>query len=645
MVSWTDELYKIYEFNSDREFGENEPVMLPVAHSNIDVHLELTVSETGEFKGASTVSKEDKTTIRPNTGKAKTGKTPPPFPLTESIKYLAGDFNQYKPHDTEKKSFGDNSFFYNAYLEIMQDWCNSEYSHKAVEAVFKYVSKGILVSDLIKAGILEIDDGCLKPKQYGVDVDKLTIRFKVNYNDLGIETRTWKDKTLFDSFLNYNTQSRGNKQLCYALGKKLPSQYIHPAQILKGAINAKLISSNDESGFSYRGRFENKSEALSVSYEFSEKMHNALKWLIEKQSITFKKIKKDEKSFEIKSIDSMTVIVWASALQDVPDFTRCFIDKDDIEENIVDDYDDLGFNDLPDENGTPSTMPEYKRLIKKRILGISDSLKPNTKIMILGLDSANPGRINISMYSELESSQYLRNIEKWHSETAWLRFYGKSKKRINSFSVYDIVRYAFGTEQGAFVDCDKKLMRDNILRLLNCITNGAKLPSDIVNALYQKASNPLAYENGYNNHRSVLEAACGMIRKQIIDRKGDVSMAFDPNITDRSYLFGCLLAIADKAEMMTYQKGEYRPTNARRYWNAFSQRPSQIWKIIEERIEPYLEKKEWIMKCYTKHFNAIMEKMSVEDFEDNSKLSSLYLIGYHHYSVLLDDELNHKEEE
>ena len=25
LVSWTDELYKIYEFNSDREFGENEP--------------------------------------------------------------------------------------------------------------------------------------------------------------------------------------------------------------------------------------------------------------------------------------------------------------------------------------------------------------------------------------------------------------------------------------------------------------------------------------------------------------------------------------------------------------------------------------------------------------------------------------------
>ena len=591
-MSWTDELYKIYEYNCDREFGENEPVMLPVAHSNIDVHLELAVSEAGEFKGASPVSKDDKTTIRPNTGKAKTGKTPPPFPMTESIKYLAGDFNQYKPHDTEKKSFGDNSFFYNAYLEIMRDWCNSEYSHKAVEAVLKYLTKRTLISDLIKAGILEMDDGCLKPKQYGVDVDKLTIRFKVDYDDFSLETRTWKDKTLFDSFLNYNTQSRGNKQLCYALGKNLSSQYIHPAQILKGAINAKIISSNDESGFSYRGRFKNKSEALSVSYEFSEKMHNALKWLIEKQSITFKKIKKDEKTFEIKSIDSMTVIVWASALQNVPDFTRSFIEKDDFEENTVDDYDDLGFEELPDENDNPSTMPEYKQLIKKRIIGICDKLKPNTKIMILGLDSANPGRINISMYSELESSQYLANIEKWHSETAWLRFYGKSKKKmINSFSVYDIIRYAFGTEQGAFVDCDKKLMRDNILRLLNCITNGAKLPSDIVYALYQKASNPLAYDNNYN-HRSVLETACGMIRKNIIDRKGDVSMAYDPSITDRSYLYGCLLAIADKAESEAYDEQErnVRVTNARRYWNAFSQRPYMTWGVIEERLRPYMDK-------------------------------------------------------
>ncbi|MDO4864500.1 MAG: type I-C CRISPR-associated protein Cas8c/Csd1 [Ruminococcus sp.] len=160
-MSWTEELYKVYEYNSDREFAPNEPVMLPVSHSTIDVHLEITVSEEGDFKGVSTVPKEDKTTIRPNTGKAKTGKTPPPFPLTESIKYIAGDFGKYRPESTDKKTFNDNSDFYKAYIELMKDWNNSDYGHKAVSAVLSYVSKGEVVSDLIKAGALEVDDSGL----------------------------------------------------------------------------------------------------------------------------------------------------------------------------------------------------------------------------------------------------------------------------------------------------------------------------------------------------------------------------------------------------------------------------------------------------------------------------------------------------
>lgn len=123
-------------------------------------------------------------------------------------------------------------------------------------------------------------------------------------------------------------------------------------------------------------------------------------------------------------------------------------------------------------------------------------------------------------------------------------------------------------------------------------------------------------------------------------------MAYDPTCTDRSYLFGCLLAIADKAERDTYDKNEKRVTNARRLWNAFSSRPYQTWQIIEERLEPYLEKDPWIMTKYTKHINEIMDKMSPEDFADNSKLSPLYLIGYHHYNALLwnGKEDNNEEE-
>ena len=617
-VSWTDELYQIYEYNSRREFDENEPVMLPVAHSTANAQIELTLDLDGNFKGARTVEKQNAVTVIPVTeDSGARGNGINPMPFEDKLVYIAGDYGEYA---AGKKS--DNSAYFINYMNQLRSWLASEYTHPFVRALYTYLDKKCLMYDLIKAGVLKTDDATGKlaagEKIAGIAQEDSFVRIIINTDKGSVET--WKDKAFQKAFIAFNSSLMGEKQLCYASGEYVPSTYKHPSKIRNSGDKAKIISTNDESGFTYRGRFANKEEAVSVGYEYSQKIHNALRWLREKQG---------------KTIDSMTVIVWASAMQEVPDASSsCF--------------DDSFFDDLEDsaEAAVPSTAPMYMEMLKKRIFGVRERLSPNTKVMIMGLDAATTGRINISMYSELESSQYLANIEKWHSETAWLRFYSKPKKKmINSFSVYDIVRYAFGTEQGAFIDCDKKLMRDNVMRLLNCVTNGAKLPDDIVYSLYQKASNPLAYENGYN-HRSVLEAACGMIRKQIIDRKGDVSMAYDPNITDRSYLYGCLLAIADKAESEAYDEQERnaRITNARRYWNAFSQRPYMTWGIIEERLRPYLNKLGKSQVKYTKWINEITSKMEDTVFSDNSRLEPLYLLGYHHFTEYMYNGTVNKEE-
>ena len=416
----------------------------------------------------------------------------------------------------------------------------------------------------------------------------------------------------------------GEKQLCYASGEIAASTYKHPSKIRNSGDKAKLISSNDESGFTYRGRFAGKEEAVSVSYEYSQKIHNALRWLISKQGA---------------ALDSMTVIVWASNMQDVPDAQNKFIEDDD-----------LMFEDDTDE--IPTTAPMYMTLLKKRIFGYRDKLEPNTKVMIMGLDAATTGRINISFYSELEGSRFLNNIESWHTCTACLRFSGRNKKSlVNSFSLYEIIRCAFGNEQGAFIDCDKKLMKDNVLRLLMCVTDGRPVPEDIIHGLYFKASNPLAYDNAYN-HRTVLETACGIIRKSMIERnkpeqEGEYLMAYDPNETNRSYLYGCLLAIADKAESEAYDGNERneRVTNARRYWNAFSQRPYQTWGIIEERLRPYMDKLGKAQVKYAKWINEITSKMNSDEFSNNSRLEPLYLLGYHHFTGYMYTKPENKEEE
>ena len=46
-----------------------------------------------------------------------------------------------------------------------------------------------------------------------------------------------------------------------------------------------MISSNDKTNFTYRGRFHDVGEAYTISYEASQKIHNALKWLIERQGV------------------------------------------------------------------------------------------------------------------------------------------------------------------------------------------------------------------------------------------------------------------------------------------------------------------------------------------------------------------------
>ena len=82
-------------------------------------------------------------------------------------------------------------------------------------------------------------------------------------------------------------------------------------------------------------------------------------------------------------------------------------------------------------------------------------------------------------------------------------------------------------------------------------------------------------------------------------------MAVDKNCTERDYLYGRLLAVADRIEYRTFDmdKDRSRITNAKRYMNNFSQRPFETWKVIEENIQPYLSKlrnEDFMKICWTK---------------------------------------------
>lgn len=588
-LMWTEELYNIYE----NCYGKEGFDILPIFHSTANAQVEITIDEEGNFVNATRVDKESSETIIPvteNSGSRSSGIAA--MPLADKLAYIAADYQRYY---SGKRS--DNSEYFKNYIDALKSWAQSNECHKGVKAIYNYIEKGNVIGDLIKSNVLDCnEDGQLasKVKINGISQEDAFVRFRVNYKDLFMESKTWLDKTLYDNFIEYNNSIMETKGLCYITGETNVISYKHPSKILNPGDKGKLISANDESGFTYRGRFKSKEETLSVGYSYSQKLHNALKWLIKNQGF---------------SLGNMKIITWASLAKSVPDINKEFPLKDNFDEF--------------DEEEIPNTQAQYSKLLKESILSYRENFDINTKVMVMGLDEATTGRISVSMYSELSASKFMDNVERWHNTTVWHKFY-KKKKYLGSFSVYEIAKNAYG-------DNDKAI-NDGVLRLIPCITEGRKIPFDIVTNLYRRASNPQSFSSEAT-HLNTVAIACAMIKKYNIDnKKGVISLGYDPKETDRSYLYGCLLAIADKTERDTYEKDEQgRTTNARRYWNMFAQRPYQTWKIIEERLNPYLAKSIG-GALFMKRVGEITEKMSLENFKNNSPLEPSYLLGFHHYN-------------
>lgn len=609
-MSWENELYNVYETQCGKEFDGEEGIT-PIYHSKAYADIEITINENGDFQKAKfLVSNEkdkekndDTVTYYPITDESagRSGRKPVPHPFMDQFKYLAGD---YSPDNDGKKPFYEKLF--KVYIGNLKKWCESDCSHPAIKSVYKYLSKETLYNDLLRTC-----PGQFKPSKN----EKSFVRFIVNYNDFFRESQTWKDEGLRDCYSNYVNYREGNKGLCYATGKILPITYNHP----KIGGNNKIISANDDINFTYRGRFADKNEAFAVSDDFTQKMHNALKWLIERQKI---------------KLGSLTLVVWTSTLQqqhEIENLVKTTISSDDEDEND------------PFEQTVISTGEQYAENLKKRIFGSEPDFKPNSKVMILGLEPSGKGRMSVSIYQELLSSEFLHNILEWHKQISCLAYdYKTGSYKAKSHSAYRIICHAYATETNkkiCFGKKDDNRCSDLVLRLLPCITQGRKLPADIVRAACRKASEPLAYDEKTKNHRKVVETACGLIRKFNIDRKeGVTAMAYDPNETDRSYLYGCLLAVADAAESSTYEKSDGgRVTNARRYWSAFSQRPWTTWKIIAENLLPYLNKtNEYGRKTglrFERMLREISDKFTVEKFKNDGALSPNYLLGYHHFTA------------
>ena len=322
---------------------------------------------------------------------------------------------------------------------------------------------------------------------------------------------------------------------------------------------AKLISSNDSKGFTFRGRFtdgkdDSGKQACTVGYVESQKAHNALRWLIRRQGY-----------HKVEDEFVRCFVAWAVSCKPIPD--PCANSWDFL-------GDEFQINDTS-ASQTGDVGQSFALRFNKKLAGYKASITDTEDIVVMGLDSATPGRMAITFYRELTGSEFLERIEKWHSDFAWFQNYGKDKDDKKKMILFegapapkDIAWCAYGSKVEGKNGI--KLLNATVERLLPSIIDGRPVPRDLVEQCVRRASNRVGLEPW--EFEKCLGIACSLY-KGFYNERG-YSMALEEERSSRDYLYGRLLAVAEKIESMAlYFANENRETTAARLMQRFADRP------------------------------------------------------------------------
>lgn len=245
---------------------------------------------------------------------------------------------------------------------------------------FIYLEKGCLIPDLLAKGILFTDETGRLPAKYTGEKDaspqivraipsgdqtESFIRFRVNNIDLSCTPELW------DSFLHFYESQLTDQDYCTVLGEKTAISMLSPQKIRNAGDGAKLISSNDETNFTFRGRFFNPRQALSIGYRTTQEAHSALRWLISRQGT---------------NLGDESILVWGTQDEPVPSLCD---DTYDLAQNApADDLDDMEIPEfalMPSQEA--STAEAIARQFNRAIHGYRLKLTDTSQLSVLILDS------------------------------------------------------------------------------------------------------------------------------------------------------------------------------------------------------------------------------------------------------------------
>lgn len=634
-MSWIQQLIETYDDNQalagiPGSIGVSDELP-PVGHMIVNAQIELTVDAEGNFVQARAIPKEDEPTLIPCTpDSASRTASPVPHPLHDNLSYVARDYSDYAKIKKENP--------YNLYTKQLKAWIDSTYSLPSIRAVYLYVTHHAMIHDLLQEKVLyEESPGKImekwnskevsaeKPLLYQVAVGSI-LKSMVRFRVVGVEGKPelWNNPEVQKAWQDYFIHDHEGKQdLCYATGKVTIPTAKHNKGIRFSGDGAKLISSNDSEGFTFRGRFDKPTECLSISYTASQKAMNALRWLIRRQGYLVDK--------------SRVFLAWGRMGVSIPSLTKST-------RQLL-----LHTPRTVHARKHPNTMETWAQALTNAMNGYRYEFKrrSTSQVNVIILDAATSGRMSICYYDELAGQDFIERVEKWHIHGMWQQhdYDANEKKPISFFGVPASKRLLQACYGGDLSDTRLRLETE---RLFTAIEQGRNLPVEFLTVGFRTVVKQAAVQNDrFTWRNNLLEPICSIVRYHFYHKKEEYSVALNENNTNRSYLFGRLLALADKLELAAYRPEErrMRQTNAMRYMEIFADRPATTWRTVQKKLLPYEHRREAYGGKERKLIHKVGSMFDESDFLSDAPLDGRFLLGFYAQEYAIDQEIEQRKKE
>lgn len=623
--------------------------LLPIDAAFQQAHIQVTIDEDGDFVFAEVVPKSDATTMIPvNIESANRTNQIAPHPLHDKLEYVAGDYIKYGGQAKKADR-------YTKYMAELAAWCTSQYSNELVKIVYQYLRKGTLIDDLVTNGILFAGSNGQLLSQPTAELDqkdefnifkvvtgKDQLASFVRFNIDGEEDDLWDDQSVFDDYLNYYLSTFDHNDpnqygLDYVTGTVGGIAQKSPRFLRNPGDGAKLISANDTSGFTFRGRFDTSMQAAQIGYLTTQKAHNALTWLIALRSA---------------QIDGRVYLTWLeNPTKVIPVKEKLF----DITASSLDFVNGTPKNEQikqEDLEGLRDNQSDFSNQLSLAIHGYQASLQANpqsNQAHLLQLDAAVPGRLAVLDYRTMSANEFFDRLTDWYRATSWLLtgFDEKTKKPYSYYGAPSLSRIAHVALGAKAKDT---LVKNMVTSLVACEIDRRPIPLSVLQALNNKVNQPASFDS-LGGWRAALQVACAVNRNYYA--KEGYTMALSEENVDRNYLFGRLLAVANQIEVQsqnmkaarTGKSGTSVMTNALRYKQTFVNHPRTVWLTLSNAIIPYLDGLGvGSAKYYQELISRITDKFTSANFNDQS-LNGICNLGYESQMMVFRNKKEQKAEE